>query len=107
MSKASLSWSNPTTRTDGSELSPDEIASVDVFDDVGDGNGPQNIGTVPGAGTSFATGTLAVGNHAFTVVVNDTTGHKSAPSNVAAVSIAATKANPSAVQDLAATVIDE
>lgn len=104
MSTVTLNWSNPTTRTDGSALSPDEIASVDVSDDVGDGNGSQVIGSVSGAGTSFTTGTLSVGNHAFTIVVNDTTGHKSAPSNSAAVSIPATLAAPSAVQDLSATV---
>lgn len=107
MSRAQLSFDLPTTRTDGSELSQDEIASTDVFDDVGDGNGPQKIGSITGAGTSFATGTLAVGNHAFTVVVNDTTGHKSAPSNVAALSVAATLAAPSAVQNLTATLIEE
>lgn len=104
MSTAALLWTNPTTRTDGTTLSPDEIASVDVFDDVGDGNGAQAIGNVTGAGTSFSTPTLAVGNHAFSVVINDTTGHKSAPSNVAALVVPATLAAPSAVTDLAATL---
>lgn len=107
MSRAQLAFDLPTTRTDGSELSPDDIASVDVFDDVGDGNGSQKIGSVTGAGTSFATVTLAVGNHSFSVVVNDTTGHKSAPSNVAALSVPATLAAPSAVTDLTATLIDD
>lgn len=104
MSTATLSFTDPIARTDGTALSPDEIASIDVFDDVGDGNGPQNIGSVQGAGTGFTTGTLAVGNHLFTVVVNDTTGHKSAASNQAALVVPATLAAPNAVTDLAATL---
>lgn len=104
MSTASLTFTLPTTRTDESALSPDEVASVDVFDDVGDGNGPQKIGTIPGAGNSFTTPTLKVGNHSFTVVVNDTTGHVSGPSNAAALQVPATLAAPSAVTDLAATL---
>jgi hypothetical protein len=104
MSTVSLSWENPTTRTDGTSLSPDEIASIDISDDVGDGNGAQIIGSVSGAGTSFTTGTLAVGNHSFTIVINDTTGHKSAPSNAFAVSVPATLAAPSAVTTLTGTL---
>lgn len=107
MSRAQLSFSLPTTRTDGSDISPDEIASVDVLDDVGDGNGATKIGSISGAGTSFATATLPVGSHSFTVIVNDTTGHKSAPSNVAALTVAATLAAPSAVSDLTATLIED
>ena len=107
MSRAQLAFDLPTTRTDGTDLSPDEVASVDVFDDVGDGNGAQKIGTISGAGNSFATNTLAVGNHSFDVVVNDTTGHKSGPSNVATLTVAATLAAPSAVTNLTATLIDD
>jgi hypothetical protein len=99
MSTATLKWTNPTTRVDGSALAAAEIASVDIFDT--DLSVP--IANVPGAASSFTTGTLTVGNHAFAVVINDTERHKSAPSNMANLTIAATLAAPSAVADLTAT----
>jgi len=104
MSTATLSWTVPTTRTDGSPFTPDQVMEIDVFD-MSDAV-PVNtlIGTVPGAGTSFVTGVLDVGNHSFTVIVRDTTGHSSAASNVAAVTVPATLANPAAVTDLAAVL---
>lgn len=107
MSRAALAWILPSTRTDGSALSPDEISSVDVFDDVGDGAGAQKIGSVTGPGTSFNTATLKVGSHSFNVVINDTTGHVSGPSNVAALTIFATLAAPSAATGLTATAIPD
>jgi hypothetical protein len=99
MSTATLKWTVPTTRVDGSPLDPADVASIDIFDT--DMTTP--IANVPGAGTTFTTGVLAVGVHNFSVVVNDTTGHKSAPSNAASLTIAATQAAPSAVTDLTAT----
>jgi hypothetical protein len=71
---------------------------IDVFD------GPVQIGTVPGAGTSFMTDVLSVGIHNFTVIVRDTTGHSSAQSNIASVTVQAVLASPSAVADLAAVL---
>lgn len=104
MSTVTLTWDIPIARTDGTPLGPDEIASIDVFDDVGDGNGPQNIGSVTGAGTTFTTSVLTVGNHSFTEVVNDTTGHKSAAAAPAVVNIPATLANPNPVTNVQATI---
>lgn len=104
MSTVTLNWTIPTTRIDSSTLNPSDIASVDVFDDINDGNGPQNIGNASGAATSFTTQTLSVGSHTFTVVVNDTTGHKSAASNAAQITVPATLAAPTAVTDLSATL---
>jgi hypothetical protein len=103
MSTATLTWSNPTTRTDGVALAPNEIVGVDIFDS-GSPTPDVAIGNVPGPGTTFTTDVLSVGNHGFTVVVNDSTGHKSAPSNIAAAVIVATLAAPMAVTDLAAVV---
>jgi len=100
VSTATLKWTNPTTRTDGSALSPAEIASVDIFDT--DMTTP--IANVPGAATQFTTQTLTVGVHNFAVVINDTEGHKSAPSNSASVTVEAVQAAPSAVADLTATL---
>ena len=95
---ANLKWTPPVTRVDGTTLTPAEIASVDVTDSF-DGS----VVNIPGNANSFATDTLAVGQHNFTVVTNDTTGHSSAPSNPASVTVAPTLAAPSAVTDLAAT----
>ena len=103
MTTATLSWIDPTTRTDGTTLDPSEIATIDILDDIGDGKGPQKIGTVTGAGTSFTTGTLAVATHTFTAIVNDTTGHSSAASAAAQLVIAATLAAPNPVTGLVAT----
>ena len=92
-----LKWTNPTTRVDGSPLAPADIASVDVFDTATPG---APIGSVTGGASSFVSGVLAVGDHSFTVVVTDTAGHKSDPSNVFSGTVVATLANPSAVTDL-------
>ena len=104
MSIATLTWADPTTRVDGSALASAEIASIDVFDSAAsDPTIP--VGNVLGGVGTFTTRTLAVGTHAFTVVVNDTTGHKSAPSNAATVTVATTLAVPSAVTNLAAQLV--
>lgn len=102
MSTATLTWVNPTARTDGTALVPADIASVDVFDSASPGPA---IGSVKGGDTvTFTTDVLAVGDHTFTVVVNDTTGHKSAPSGGATLTVAATLAPPNVATSLAATL---
>lgn len=104
---ATIAGTTPTTRVDNSGLALADIASIDFFDDIGDGKGPQKIGSVPNPGPtfSFVTGVLSAGNtHVFTSVVNDTKGHASAPSNAVSVFVPATLANPSAVTDLTVTL---
>lgn len=103
MSTASLVWVNPTTRTDGTALDPSAIASVDVFDSV-DGAAPVNIANLPGAATTFTTGVLTVGNHTFTVDVNDTSGHVSAQSAGVLATVVAVLASPSAPTGLTVTL---
>lgn len=98
MSTAKLAWTFPTTRVDGSPLVPSDIARVDIYD------GANVIGSV-GAETAFSTGALDVGDHPFTAIVVDTTGHSSAPSNIATVTVPATLAAPSAISDLSATLV--
>jgi len=95
---ATLTWTLPTTRTDGSTLAVTDIQRVDVFDGS---SGP--IGQT-GSATTFTTGTLDVGQHDFTIDVVDTTGHVSARSNVATVIVQAVVAPPSAVTDLVAVL---
>jgi large repetitive protein len=91
-----LTWTAPTTRVDGSPLAPEQIAGTHVFD------GASEIGAVQGAANTFTTGALSAGEHSFTVVVHDTDGNLSAPSNVAAATIGT--AAPAAVTDLKAVV---
>jgi hypothetical protein len=103
MATASLKWTVPTTRTDASALTPDQVAGADVFDSAS-ATPLVAIGSVIGATGAFTTDVLGVGVHNFTVVTRDTTGHSSAASNVASVTVAATLANPAAVTDLSATL---
>lgn len=103
---ATVAGTTPTLRTDGTPLALTDIASIDVFDDIGDGNGPQKIGTLPNPAQtfSFTTGVLAAGKtHSFDVIVNDVQGHSSAISNIAQLQVPATLAAPAAVTDLTVT----
>ncbi len=101
MATGTLKWTNPTTRTDGSPLAASEIAKVDIFDSASPG---APIGSITDGSTTFATGVLTVGDHSFTAVVTDTTGHVSGPSHVATATIAPTVAAPAAISDLAVTI---
>ena len=103
MSTATLTWTVPVTRTDASVLAPGDVAFIDVYDDAST-TPAIPIGSVTGAGVTYTTGVLGVGVHNFTVIVRDTTGHSSASSNMATVTVPATLANPSAVSTLAATL---
>jgi len=103
MATVVLTWTDPTTRVDGSALDPTLIASLDIFDS-GSATPAVAIGNVAGPATTFTTGVLSVGDHGFTVVVNDNTGHVSAPSNVAAVTVKPVLAAPSAVTNLTAVL---
>lgn len=103
MATATLNWTPPTTRTDGTTLSPDQILNADIFDTAST-TPAIPIGTVVGAANTFTTGILTVGVHNFTVVTNDTLGNSSAASNVASVTVVATLAAPSAVTNLTAVL---
>lgn len=94
MTTATITITPPTTRVDGTPLALTDIDHIDIFD-AASATPAVAIGTVKGPGTTFTTGTLAVGGHGFTAVVTDTTGHVSAASNVATVTVPATLANPS------------
>lgn len=105
MSTAILTWTNPTTRTDGSALTSADIASVNIFDvPTTDPSGPQ-IGTVSGGSTTtFTTDVLTQGFHNFTVVVVDTAGLSSVASNVATLQIEPTGVAPSPATNLTAVL---
>lgn len=108
MSTATLTWTPPVNRTDGTPISPDAIALTDIFDSTSATpdvtQHPIPVATVAGAVATFTTDVLTVGIHNFTVIVQDTTGHRSAASNTASVDVPAVLANPAAVADLAAVL---
>jgi len=110
MAAVMLKWTPPTFRTPADPntppvpLSPDEIAGADVFD-TASLTPSVPIGSVTGASGTFTTGTLSVGDHNFTVITRDTTGHSSAASNVFSATIVATQQNPAAITDLTGTII--
>lgn len=107
MTTATVKGTTPTQRTDGSALALTDIAKIDVFDDIGDGKGPQQIGSLTNVAQTFefTTGVLQAGvTHSFDVVVTDVQGHSSAISNIAAVFVPATLASPAAVNDLTVTL---
>lgn len=103
MTTATIRWTDPTARTDGSFLAQGDIASIEVTDSHPDGSSEVLGNVLPGV-QNFTTGPLAVGDHAFTMVVKDTTGHSSARSAVATVTVVATLADPSPVTDVTAVL---
>lgn len=106
MSKVALSWDLPTARTDGSALSPDEIASIDIFDTTSP-TPLVPIGSTKGAQTSFTTDTQTVGDHSYDVIVNDTTGHKSAASDPFTINVPATLAAPNPATNLQGSLVPD
>jgi len=99
MATASLTWIDPTARVDGTALAASEIASIDIFDSVSG-----HIGSVLGGVQKFTTAVLTVGDHTFTVTCTDTTGHVSAASGPATVTVVAVLANPNPPSGLTATL---
>jgi hypothetical protein len=98
MSTATLTWVMPTTRVpDGSNppvnLLISEIANAKVYDS-GALTPSVPIATVAAPAVTFTTETLSVGVHEFTVVMADTAGQVSGPSNVASVTVPAVVPTP-------------
>ena len=104
MATATLTWVNPTTRTDNSPLDSADIASVNIWDVSTNDPSRHQIGTATGSATTFTTDVLTVGFHNFTVGVVDTAGHVSADSNVASVEVKSTLADPSPATNLTAVL---
>jgi PKD repeat protein len=102
MSKINLTWTLPTTRTDGSALTPTDIAKVSIFD----GSTGTLIADLPGSATSYESTTDATpGTYAFNVTVTDTTGNTSAPASTSIVVPTPVVAPPSPVTNLTATLV--
>jgi hypothetical protein len=99
MSTATLTWTNPTTRKDGSPLLPTDISHVEVFDTTTSGLTSFGFATSP-----FTTPTLTVGNHAFNVTTTDVAGQTSDMSNTVKVTVLAPDVAPAAVTNLVAVL---
>lgn len=86
MTTATITWSDPTARVDGSALT---LTALQVFDDLGDGKGPQLLGNVSPGVQTFNTPTLTPGSHTFTVVAQDNSNppENSAPSTPVSVTV--------------------
>jgi hypothetical protein len=101
---ATLTWSAPTARTDGSPIVGALTFQVwDVETPVG---APANPPLMLGAGVSpYTTLTLDPGAHSFYIIACEAGGACSAQSNTAAVTVApAPPAPPNAITDLSANV---
>ena len=103
---ATLTWTIPTLRADGTALPESQIAKFDIFDAPGAPVPNPTfiaIGTVTGPFTTptatFTTGTLLSGSqHTFMVSSTDTVGDVSAQSNL--ISVTVPLAGPAAIADL-------
>jgi large repetitive protein len=106
MSTATLTWTFPTLRTDGTTISSSDTLSAGLFDSAS-ATPTVAIATVtgaPGSSGTFTTPALSVGTHNYTEVTTDSEGNASAVSNVATITIAGTLAPPATVTDLTATL---
>lgn len=98
MSTETITVTLPTQRIDGTPLTPDQIASVSIFDSasttpaspIGQITGPfAGQTTVP-----YTTPQLAAGAHSFTAEVTDLAGDVSGMSNAVAQTVSAPLAAP-------------
>jgi hypothetical protein len=105
-----LTWTPPTTRTDGSALPAAQINHADIYDTFGCNVQPcpnpagNVIGNVMGAIGTFKTPGLAAGAHTFTVLTIDTGTPASAspPSNPVTLTIVVPP--PAAITNLTGTI---
>ena len=93
MSTATITIALPTQRTDGTALTPDQIASIAIFDSAS-ATPATPIATLQGAATAYTTSQLAPGAHTFTAEVTDSSGNVSAMSNAATVTVPTPLAAP-------------
>ena len=84
---ASLSWTPPVARADGSALAMSEIARYTVRYGTSAGNYPNSVNINGGSSTSATIGNLPVGTYYMTVTTGDTNGRESAPSNMVVKSV--------------------
>ena len=93
-----ITWTDPTQRTDGSNISPDTF-NVLVFDSASP-TPAVPIGTVAQGVQSFTSGVLSVGLHAFTLEADDSEGDISIATPLANFTISAALAAPNPPTDV-------
>lgn len=105
MTTATLTFTRPTTRKDGSALAPEDIDQIQIFVTDATHPDPDLIGTITDKSVnSFKTPELNPGTNDFMARVVDVNGHVSEDSNIASVEVPATQAAPSAITDLKAAL---
>jgi hypothetical protein len=92
MTTAILTWKDPTTRTDGSPISPD-IIHINVFDDASP-TPNQPIGAVAAGVQTYETAALSAGVHNFTITAVDSEGDTSTVAPCGSVTVPVTLAAP-------------
>ena len=99
--KAKLTWTDPTTRVNGSPLAPSEIAEVNVYMLL-DGSGTaQKLGSVGAGVQTFTSEDQPPGSeHDYYVNVTDTGGRIGDNSPAVRLAIPAELEKPSAVSNL-------
>ncbi len=100
MSTATITWTDPIKRTDGTDIAPDTF-HINIFDDASP-TPTTPIGSVPGGAQTFTTGSLSFGVHNFTLTAVDSEGDTSAATPPVAVSV--TIAAPLPPTNVAATI---
>jgi hypothetical protein len=89
---ATLIWTDPTKRVDGTNIAPDTF-TVALFDSASPTpNTP--IGTVAQGVQTFTTGPLSAGVHTFSTVVSDSEGDASVPETASPVTVTIAAPNP-------------
>ena len=71
MTTATITWVDPTTRSDGSSLPASSITSIEIYDSA---SGSAPIGSVAAGVQTFKTPPLSTGTHNFTLDCKDTMG---------------------------------
>ena len=82
--QAALSWTAPTTNTDGTPLT--DLAGYNIYYGTASGDYTQNVNV--GNVTNYTVSNLAAGTYYFAATAYDTSGNQSAYSNVVSASIA-------------------
>lgn len=83
---ASVSWTIPSTRADGTPLTVSELAGYEVYYTNDSGSVSVSVPVSGGSTASAVVSNLASGNYYFSISAIDSTGLKSALSTVASVS---------------------
>lgn len=90
MTTAVISWTNPTTHSDNSQMPLGEVAAIQIWD-IHDGAQPVMIGSFGnpnGVTLNFTTPQLAAGVHVFYTVTQDVAGNLSENSQSVTVTVA-------------------